>query len=55
MNNDENIINENLISAIKAFLQELDDNGWELNDDGDIVDKKSKRLILDIIHGVNNE
>lgn len=38
-------------NAIEELLQLLDENGWELNDDGDIVEKSSKKLIWDIIHG----
>ena len=41
---------EDFINAFKSFLLELEENGWEINDDGDIVEKKSQRLVWDIIH-----
>ena len=37
-------------SAIESFLNELDFYGWELNDEGDIVDKKTKKLVWDIVY-----
>ena len=49
--NEEIKISNELKNAIKSLLDELDSYGWELNEDGDIVDKKSKRLVWDIIHG----
>ena len=32
-------------NAIEELLRLLDENGWELNEDGDIVEKSSKRLV----------
>jgi len=36
---------------VEGLMQMLEENGWELNDDGDIVDKQSKKLVWEIIHG----
>lgn len=47
-------LSKELKDAIKSFIDLLDENGWELNDDGDIVDKKSKRLIMEIYNGCDN-
>lgn len=38
--------------AIQRLLDMLDENGWELNDDGDIVEKSTKRLVWDVIHNI---
>ena len=38
-------------NAIERLLEMLEENGWELNDDGDIVEKKSKRLVWEIYNG----
>ena len=45
MNNYE--LPQELIDQIEAFLNVLDQHGWELNDDGDIVEKDTKKLVLD--------
>ena len=47
-------LSKELKDAIKSFIDLLDENGWELNDEGDIVDKKSKRLIMEIYNGCDN-
>lgn len=44
-----------LKSAIENLLEMLDENGWELNDDGDIVEKSSKRLVWDVLHGTSED
>lgn len=41
--------------AIENLLKMLDEHGWELNDDGDIVDKKSKKLVWEITHGFSED
>ena len=42
-------------NAIESLLEILDENGWELNEDGDIVEKSSKRLVWDIYHGTSED
>ena len=42
---------DDFINAYKRFLQELDEYGWEINDEGDIVEKSTKRLVWDITNG----
>ena len=42
-------------NAIESLLEILDENGWELNEDGDIVEKKSKRLVWEIAHGISED
>lgn len=42
-------------NAIEELLRLLDENGWELNEDGDIVEKSSKRLVWDIYHGTSED
>lgn len=44
-------ISKELKNAIETFLDLLEENGWEHNDDGDIVEKKSKRLVWEIYNG----
>ena len=44
-------LSNELKNAIEALLEMLEENGWELNDDGDIVEKKSKRLVWEIYNG----
>ena len=48
-------LNKELLESLKKFLEELNRNGWEINDDGDIVEKKTQRLIFDIYGGFNHE
>lgn len=43
----DNIISDELINKIREFLDMLDMYGFELNDDGDIVEKNTNKLILD--------
>ena len=42
---------EGLKDEITNFIGMLEANGLELNEDGDIVEKSSKKLLWDIIHG----
>lgn len=42
--------NENvkkIIEEINNLIEILDSYGFELNDDGDIIDKKTKKLVFD--------
>ena len=54
MENNEEYLDflKDLKESISELLQMLDENGWELNDDGDIVEKTSKRLVWDVIHNI---
>ena len=42
-------------NAIEELLAMLEANGWELNEDGDIVEKKSKKLVWEIMHGCDKD
>jgi len=55
MSKEELELSKDILERIDFLMKLLDENGWELNDDGDIVEKKSKRLVWDIIHGVKDE
>ena len=45
-----------LKEAIEGFLYLLEQNGWELNDDGDIVEKDTKELVMEkYFRGKNEE
>ena len=48
-------LSNELKDAIKSFIEMLDEYGWELNDDGDIVEKSSQRLVLEMYNdrGIN--
>ena len=35
-------------NSIEQLLEMLEANGWELNDDGDIVEKSSQKLVFDL-------
>ena len=50
---DEIQLSKGLKDAIQGLLDELDAHGWEL--DGDIVEKKSQRLVWEIYHGNKGE
>ena len=52
---DEIQLSKGLKDAIQGLLDELDAHGWELNEDGDIVEKKSQRLVWEIYHGNKGE
>ena len=41
--------------SIMSFMEMLDANGLELNDDGDIVEKSSKRLLWDIVNNKDDD
>ena len=53
--NNEIVLSKELHDSLRALLDLLEEHGWELNDDGDIVDKKSKRLVWEIEHGIEEE
>ena len=53
--NNEITLSKELHDSLRALLDLLEEHGWELNDDGDIVDKKSKRLVWEIEHGIEEE
>ena len=44
-------LSKELKDSIREFLDLLEENGWELNDDGDIVEKGNQRLVLDTLRG----
>ena len=44
-------LSKELHDSIKSLLQMLDDNGWELNDDGDIVFKGTSELVWEKYNG----
>ena len=48
-------LSKELKDSIRSFLDMLDFYGWELNDDGDIVEKSSKRLVWEIAHGIDKD
>jgi hypothetical protein len=48
-------LSKELRDSLDNLMNMLEEHGWELNDDGDIVDKKSKRLVWEIIHGIKEE
>ena len=53
--NNEIALSKELHDSLRELLDLLEEHGWELNDDGDIVDKKSKRLVWEIEHGIEEE
>lgn len=49
MNEKENkMINlcEDIKSSIEILIEHLKANGWELDENGDIIDSKTKKLVL---------
>ena len=49
----ENINTDNykeLKNCIENLINFLEENGWELDNNGDIIEKKSKRLVWDILN-----
>lgn len=40
-------MNEEIKKIIEEFQKLLDENNLELNDDGDLVDKDTKRLVME--------
>ena len=45
---DKSILDEykEVRKAIEDFMNMLKEDGWELNDDGEIIDSKTKKLVM---------
>ncbi len=45
---DKSILDEykEVRNAIENFMNMLKEYGWELNDDGEIIDSKTKKLVM---------
>ena len=45
---DKSILDEykEMRKAIEDFMNMLKEYGWELNDDGEIIDSKTKKLVM---------
>lgn len=54
MNNTDAFLNQ-IKSNFESFLEYLEANDLEINDEGDIVEKKGKKLLLQMSYGVDED